>query len=206
MGKSGVYKITNLINENIYIGSSGDIYDRIYRYKYPKSKSISKNVKESIQTYGIENHKFDILCKFEENEIDKQLLLDFEDYYILYFVKELGDDKILNSRCNKKNTWVNSNYRNIGSTGKKSSDETRKKQSESLKGKFIGDKSYNYGKKGEESSSSKKVNQYSIDGFFIKTWGCLRDVERELGISSSNISNVSKGKRKSAGGFLWKYL
>ena len=202
--KMGCYKITNNITECVYIGSSGDVYDRIYKYKH--NNSITKKVKESIQTYGIENHKFEILCKFEQNEIDKQLLLDFEDYYILFFVKELGDDRILNSRCNDYSKWVNSNYYNKRNTGKKHSDETRKKQSDSHKGKKSGGKHYNYGKYGIEHHQAKKVNQFTKDGTFIKTWDCISDVERKIGINNGNISRCCNNKIKSAGGFKWEYL
>ena len=50
-----------------------------------------------------------------------------------------------------------------------------------------------------------KVDQYTLDGIFLKTWTGLRQVGIELGISPSNISACCKGKVKSAGKFKWKY-
>lgn len=38
----------------------------------------------------------------------------------------------------------------------------------------------------------------------IKVWDSLSEVERQLNISTSNISSVCKGKRKTAGGFIWR--
>lgn len=38
----------------------------------------------------------------------------------------------------------------------------------------------------------------------IKVWDSLSEVERLLNISTGNISNVCKGKRKTAGGFIWR--
>ena len=56
---SGIYKITNLINGEIYIGSSTDIY---YRWKREKRKDgIGKKFKNAINEYGVENFKFEIL-------------------------------------------------------------------------------------------------------------------------------------------------
>lgn len=52
---------------------------------------------------------------------------------------------------------------------------------------------------------SKKVNQYDLQGQFIKQWFCMMDVEREYGINSAGISSCCKGKRKQAGGFIWRY-
>lgn len=59
---------------------------------------------------------------------------------------------------------------------------------------------------GEENPTSVSVLQYSADGdTFIKRWGSIIDVERELKIPHSNISKVCRGKRKSAGGYFWEY-
>jgi len=52
---------------------------------------------------------------------------------------------------------------------------------------------------------SKKVNQYSIDWKFIKTWGSLIDVTRQLWILWQNIWATCSWRQKSAGGFIWKY-
>lgn len=52
---------------------------------------------------------------------------------------------------------------------------------------------------------SKKVNKYDLDGNFIKTWISMKEVERQLGIFSQHIYRCCKGKRKSTGGFIWKY-
>lgn len=63
------------------------------------------------------------------------------------------------------------------------------------------------GKFGSEHNCSKKVAQYDkVTHELIKIWGGIREVERELGISHGNISACCKGKLKSAGGFVWKYV
>ena len=50
-------------------------------------------------------------------------------------------------------------------------------------------------------SFGKKVLQYDLDGNFIREWNCIK----ETGIDSSHIINCCKGKRKSAGGYKWRY-
>lgn len=52
---------------------------------------------------------------------------------------------------------------------------------------------------------SKKVNQYDLKGNFIKTWDSAFDMERHLGILNNHIGSCCKGKRKTAGGYIWKY-
>lgn len=56
------------------------------------------------------------------------------------------------------------------------------------------------------NSFSKAVLQYSIDGRFIKEWPSATDASLGLGKKIiAGIGMVCKGKRKTAGGFIWKY-
>ena len=61
------------------------------------------------------------------------------------------------------------------------------------------------GKYGKEHPASKPIIQYDKDSNFIKEWECANDVERVLGISNKHIGSVCLGKRKSCGGYIWKY-
>ena len=84
--------------------------------------------------------------------------------------------------------------------------ERRKKQSQTLKNTL----STNVSIKEKHSkdmtnhpSLSKIVLQYTIDGKFIKEYPSCREANRQTSIS--NINCVCVGKRKQAGGFIWKY-
>lgn len=52
---------------------------------------------------------------------------------------------------------------------------------------------------------SKRVNQYDLSGNFIKTWDSMREIERKTNIHNQQISLCCLGKRKKAGGFIWRY-
>lgn len=52
---------------------------------------------------------------------------------------------------------------------------------------------------------SKKVNQYDINGNFIKNWESISSIYKNLKISRSNILNCCKGVYKQAGGFIWRF-
>lgn len=63
----------------------------------------------------------------------------------------------------------------------------------------------NYGnrtKKAKEKLSTK-INQYDMEGNFIKTWNCMNDAIRYY--NNVHIYNVCKGQRKSASGYIWEY-
>lgn len=66
-------------------------------------------------------------------------------------------------------------------------------------------KAWNKGVYGSANKTTKAVNQYDLNGNFIKTWDCIKDVERILKIESCNITRTCQGKRLSAGGFIWEY-
>ena len=62
-----------------------------------------------------------------------------------------------------------------------------------------------YRRYGKENKTSKKVNQYDLQGDFIKTWDSIMDVERILNINNGNISSCCNGKKRMAGGFIWRH-
>lgn len=58
----------------------------------------------------------------------------------------------------------------------------------------------------KEKTSAKRIEQIDIQtGKTIKVWTSMREIERELGFSHSNIYACCSGKRKTRGGFAWKY-
>jgi hypothetical protein len=54
---------------------------------------------------------------------------------------------------------------------------------------------------------SKAVDQYDLNGNYINTYPSTMEVERQLGIPHSQISNVCKKKKNynTAGGYKWQY-
>lgn len=66
-------------------------------------------------------------------------------------------------------------------------------------------KAYNNTYNDKNAKCYKSVNQYDMNGQFIKCWECAKQAFRVLGIHYKNISAVCRGKRKSAGGYIWKF-
>lgn len=80
----GIYKITNLINNKVYIGQSTNIKER---WKAHRSRPFQKNSEQynsllyrSIRKYGLENFSFEII-----EECDKRFLDEREIYWIAYY-------------------------------------------------------------------------------------------------------------------------
>lgn len=108
------------------------------------------------------------------------------------------------------------------SNGWKHSDEAKEKISKASKGRKLSEETKNKLrkpkpkgfseklsklKKGVPLGPSKKrlkVQQFDLNGNFIKTWDSIMEAEEQLNIF--NISSVCKGKQKTAGGYTWGYL
>ena len=55
-------------------------------------------------------------------------------------------------------------------------------------------------------AKSKPVAQYTLDGELVKIWQSTMEVQRHLGFPNQHISAVARGKRKTAYGYVWKYV
>ena len=55
------------------------------------------------------------------------------------------------------------------------------------------------------NNRGKKIIQLDKNNNFINSYNSLMDAERITGISNGNINACCKGKRKTAGGYIWKY-
>ena len=78
--KTGVYKITNLVNGKVYIGASKNIERRWRDHK----KRINSPIHSDLETYGLDNFKFEVLLECPEDmlcqwERDMIALYDSDD-------------------------------------------------------------------------------------------------------------------------------
>lgn len=60
-------------------------------------------------------------------------------------------------------------------------------------------------KNGLETHYSRKIEQYDLQGNFIKEWDSIRSAGIGIGIADKNIGACCRGKRKLAGGYIWRY-
>ena len=105
------------------------------------------------------------------------------------------------SKINKGKKFTEDHKRKIGLAqtgelnhmyGKRAPEDVRRKMSASQK-------------KGKDNPFSRKVNQYDLDGSFIKMWYAMSDIKKELGALHCCISDCCRGKQKTAYGYIWKY-
>lgn len=80
----GIYKITNLINNKIYIGLSIDIKDRWKAHRtrpfQPNCSQYESHLYRAIRKYKLENFKFEIIEECKPDELEEK-----EIYWIKYY-------------------------------------------------------------------------------------------------------------------------
>lgn len=98
--KAGVYRLTNLVNSNCYVGSAQEIRTRFYAY-YSFNRLIKSNmiIYKAILKYGYSNFRLDIL-----EYCEKTMLLSREQHYIDLFKPEYNSLKIARSSLGYKHT------------------------------------------------------------------------------------------------------
>ena len=118
--KTGVYKITNLVNGKVYIGASKNIERRWWCHK----RGLTA-IAEDLKSFGLDNFKFEVLLECPED-----MLCQWErDMIALY------DSDDPEKGYNDKGDRPYSLKRNESLKGHKLSEETKRRMSESQKGK-----------------------------------------------------------------------
>ena len=92
--------------------------------------------------------------------------------------------------------------------GKHHTEESRKKMSESRKGRIPWNKDVPTKKEVIEKiaiAQSLSTFQYSIDGELIAIYKSVREAARMTGLQSGAIGRCCSGKSKTAGGYVWRH-
>lgn len=91
----------------------------------------------------------------------------------------------------KPDNRENSRQNFLGDRNPNKSEEARKRISE----RFTG----------SNNPRSVKVNQYTLNGDFIRSWDCMASAAKNSRVNSTNIQKCCAGKRNQTGGYKWSY-
>lgn len=190
--KSGIYWITNLITDQIYVGSAVDLNRRKSRHfnQLKNNKHSNKYLQNSFNKYGENNFKFEVIEKVK---------LSFLYWHEQDHLDNLWDGQ---NKCFNivKDVEKPPNYNDFSEEKKKL---IREKMSKSLKGLKKTPEHIEKVRQG----SMKPVVQMSLDGQEIQIFRSARDADAATGVSYKHISCVCHGKygRNTVGGFKWKF-
>lgn len=139
-------------------------------------------------------------------------------------VSQKTKDKLSKANSGKKHTQEHVAKISKANRGKKYTQDHKNKLSEAKKGKTLTQEhrsNISKAKQGivhskeslqkrtatrrERGYNTKIILQYSLEGEFIKKWTSISLASSALKVDGSNISQCALEKKKSAGGFIWKY-
>lgn len=205
-----IYIITNKINNKSYIGKTENInplkrweeHCKDYKRDYYKNRPLYK----SMNKYGLDNFEFKILLKTNIPEKDEiKLIKKYDTYKNGYNATLGGDGKKLISKTKEKEIIKyylenpNTSYNEL-----KNIFNHDRKTIKNIFNKY--DIKYIY--KNTHKSISKKIMQYDLKGNSIMSFNSAAEAARHLNNKATNthIVNCCNGKRKTAYGFIWKWL
>lgn len=96
-------------------------------------------------------------------------------------------------------------HRSLHFKGVPLSEATKKAIGEALKGVPKSEATKKAISEACKGVNAKKILQFTKSGEFVREWPSAMEVSRQLVISQSHICACCNGKRKSAGGFIWRY-
>ena len=189
-----VYQHRNLKNGKSYIGMTSREPKKRWRsgWGYKNNLRMWSDIQNSDWNKDWEHN---IIGKFE----DKQEALNIEEMFIwLFDSTNEGYNISTYDRNSYKRTDKTRRKNSEAHTGKKNpmygkhhSEDTKRKMSEAHKEKIY--------------ASTKPILQFSKNGELIAEYSSLTEASRQTGCSAPHICSCCKGKRKSCGGFIWKY-
>lgn len=174
-----------------------------YLKKGKRSKFGQPLIARAIQKYSWEKVKHTILCENLTREEAEQ-----KEIYLIAKYKSndpaFGYNTDNGGQVNKMTDSQKEKLRKA-LQGHRRTAEARKKQGETIKGMWAGEKNPMYGKSGAANPRSKAVSQYTKSGELVRVWESMWLATKELGIEQANISNCCRHLRKTAGGYRWEY-
>lgn len=225
---TGIYKITNLINDHCYIGQAVDIKRRWSEHRSVAFNS-SKNqynyaIYRAIRKYGLDNFSFDVIEECEENQLNEKekYWIEFYNSYKNGYNETKGGDFSSNHWDKTVNQYdLNGSFINSFYSIRKASRETG--IDDSLIGRCCRHEIVHAGRflwayDGEEpkipkekpKTGKRKVGQYDyITNTLIATFDSIKEATIAVnGKSATNISNVCNHikNQQVAYGYHWEFL
>lgn len=229
MNNTGIYKISNNIDERIYIGSAVSF---IIRFKNHKSDLINgkhKNIllQNFVNKYGITSINFEILELCE-----KEKLIQREQYYIdtlcpkFNICKVAGNtlgkphrqetkNKIRNAQCYKVYQYsLDGNFIKAFDSSKSASEYLNCDSTginKCCKGDFNSFVGYMWSYKKKRKlkpyidTGLKKVHQYDTYFKLLSKFNSIKSASLILGIKENQISRICSAKKGCAKGFYFGY-
>ncbi len=209
----GIYKITNRMNGNVYVGKSENIFEVFRQYQRQQGDFSEMPMSRDVALYGVDKFDFDVLEECPLQQLDAK-----ESYYInLYGLQTKKNNN--NMGVIPGNGFIGGNY--ILDEKKKVSKGRKNNPNVGLGLKRHIEKMRNdpeYRAQMVEKYKNNRPNAIAVDMLNIETgeiimsfpkimdgakW--IRENTKYIKADYSTINKVCKGNGKTAYGYKWQY-
>lgn len=180
-----IYKITNTINDKVYIGFSKDFATRVRKHK-SDAKRGKFPLHKAIQKHGWENFLVEEICCGKNKEY---MLQEMEPYFI----------KLYNSRDHGYNCTMGGE----GHSGFKISEETRKKRSDAAKRQWANAEMRDRTVKGQITDNQREEKRNAISQKAKDRWNS--EVFRTK-MDQLYTDPIIRGNRKKSAEYRWSLV
>jgi len=190
--------LTNKQTSKAYVGQTRKkrVEDRWRQHKNVK-ESTKTYIANAIRAHGWEAFETSIICEIPDDALDDREVLEIKE----------------------RNTLAPNGY-NLetgGGSAKELHPDTKAKLSALQVGRIVNDEGRDKMREAannrvrthpgppQQKNVCKRVNQYTLEGVFIKKYESIQDACKAVDRCASVISACCIGKSKTSGGFIWKF-
>jgi group I intron endonuclease len=210
-----IYKVTNNVNNLVYIGmTTTSIEERKKDHLKKSKKGKSYAFQNAIATYGIDAFKFEqidtALTTDELAKKEKEYILEYNSKEDGYNLSAGGDVQKSVYQYNISTGVLVNKYSNLTDASatvglnKQDLSTVCLSVNKASKGFYW---TYDYVEKfiPQKDKRRKVVYQYTIQGEFIKEFKSVSEASKETGCNKTGIAKVCRQERLQCGKFKWYY-
>lgn len=209
-----IYSLSSSRNPEIirYVGKTQQTLNRRLTEHYRSAKNFKKQNYTHNYNYNWINKElnegFKILINLIE-ECENSIWKEKEVYWIAYF-RSISNLTNLTDGGDGNNNQIMTKESNLKRSHTLMGRKRPIKDCVAISQGSLGKKLTNAHKENVRNSiiklQGRKINQYTLEGTFMKQWNSIIEPARIFNIHATSIQYCCKGKYKKAGNYIWKYI
>jgi hypothetical protein len=177
-----IYQIRNTVNDKCYVGQTRRRWVS-QRWNEHKKNNISV-ISQAFASHGLDKFEFSVICEIPNEELNDREVMEIAERGTIapngynlqtggnsFALSEVMKERIRQSKTGEKNARF----------GVKLTDDVK----ERIRQGHVKD--------------MKSVDQYTLDGTFVKTWESLKSTQ------VNGVSRCCTGELNKVGGFVWRW-